>query len=113
MAVEAVPLSEVFSEACQLAMALGHTNAHELPGCLEIEVDHQWWFALNAHRTRVACSKNDDVPAMSLYFELNGWPFGVVGALDGRILAGPAANEHTLIDALKTARQRIEGSDGR
>lgn len=101
-------ISEVFSRTCELAIALGYQRINELPGCLEHQVDDQWWFAINAHRVPGACSRCADIPAFTIYFQFNGWPAGMVNADGGTLCAGSLANEHCLIEALHAAIAKAE-----
>ena len=100
-------ISAVFAKACDLAIALGHSEINKLPGCLEIEVDEHWWFAINAHQDKVESSKGN-VPPGTIYFEFNGWPAGMVGANAGTLCSiGCEANEENLLKALDAAILRL------
>jgi hypothetical protein len=101
-------LCEIFAKCCDLATALGHAGINKLPGCLEIEVDEHWWFAINAHKDAVHCSKETDVPGGHIYVMFNGWPAGILTYNDGCLAAGAAANEDTLIAALDAAIAKAE-----
>lgn len=103
-------VSKTFSKACDLAIALGHSDINKLPGCLELQVDEQWWLAINAHREDTPCSENTSVPPMCVYFMFNGWPAGIVNAGGGCLAAGAAANEDALIAALDAAIAKAEAN---
>lgn len=95
-------ISEVFAEAVELATRLGVERIDRLPGCWEVQVDKQWWIAMNGHKEPTACSKGGTpIPPFHLYVEFNGFPAGVIGMRTGMIAAGAAANEDALIAALK------------
>jgi hypothetical protein len=94
-------MSEVFFEIVQLGMAAGAERINELPGCWEYQVSDGWWIAVNGHREPKTCSKGAEVPPFHAYVEWCGFPAGIVGPRGGVIAAGEAANEDTLIGALR------------
>lgn len=102
-------VSEIFSKVCELAIALGHKQINKIPGCLEIRIDEQWWFAINAHSEPTKCSERTEVPPMGIYFMFNGWPAGIVQASGGCLAGGAAANEDTLIKAINARLAAISG----
>ncbi len=76
---------------------------NQIEGCWEVQVDEQWWFALNGHPTPLGCSKGYGVLPYHLCVEYNGWPAGVLSPTDGGIFAaGSGANVDTFIAALTT-----------
>jgi hypothetical protein len=94
-------ISAVFARICDLGIALGHSDLKSRPGCLELQVDEQWWIALNPHAEERECSRDVRVPWFTAYVEFNGWPAGFFGASGGVIAAVSAANEDALIEALE------------
>jgi hypothetical protein len=90
-----------------LATGLGHIGINKLPGCLEIQVDEHWWFAINAHREATDTTEGSTVPPGSIYFVFNGWPAGFVGMNDGVLCAGAAGNEEELLKAIDAAILRL------
>lgn len=104
-------VTEAFAEIAALAERLGVSNIVAQPGCWEHQIDDRWWMAVNPHKEPTACSKGADVPAMSAVLEFNGWPAGIIDPFGGIIAAGAAANEDTLIAALKAAGRKEEGGD--
>lgn len=104
---DTMKISAVFSKACDLAIAQGFSGLNKIPGCLEIYVDERWWFAINAHPETVESTKGN-VPPMTIYFEFNGWPAGMIGPRDGCLCGGAAANEGELIKALDAAIAKAE-----
>jgi len=106
-------VSELFSRACALAIALGMKELNKLPGCWEHQIDERWWMALNAHSERIHCSQDshssEGVPPFTIYFMFNGWPAGLVNANGGSLAAGALANEDALIDAINAAIETAEG----
>jgi hypothetical protein len=105
-----VRMCEVMVLIVDLAEALGVTKINKMPGCWELAVDDLWWFAVNGHTEPTECSHGASVPPMSAYLEYNGWPAGICDAGGGIVAAGAAANESTLVDALK---RRIEAEKSR
>lgn len=102
MAIEgAQPLSEVMVLVAQLAEH-DHVRAFEIPGCWERKLDQRWTIALNAHGTDQEYG-DVTVPPFNAYLVYNGWPAGFVDPFGGVMAAGAAANEDTLIEALKVA----------
>jgi hypothetical protein len=95
------PLTHAMVEIVDLAARLGVAQINKLPGCWELQVDAQWWIALNGHSEPTKCSKGAAVPPFHAYVEFNGWPAGVIGCHAGTIAAGAAANEQAFIEAVK------------
>ena len=96
-----------------LAEAMGVRNIKALPGCWEVVIDEQWWLAVNGHKEPTACSPSDGrsvaVPPYSVYVEFNGWPAGILNIGGDEIVAGAAANEDALIDAIKAKTAKVRG----
>ena len=101
------PISEVFDEICQLALALGVKNINQLPACWEHKVDEEWRIAVNAHNKPVNAG-DTTVPAFTAYLEFNGWPAGLISPYGGMMASGAIANEVELLKALRSARTRAE-----
>jgi hypothetical protein len=96
-------VNAVFATICDLCIELGYQSIKDLPGCLEHQVDKQWWFAINPHDKSIASSHSVTVFPFSIYIEFNSWPFGIVNCRGGMCGHGVIANENTLIEALKAA----------
>lgn len=103
-------MSEAFILIVQLATTLGARAIAELDGCWEHVVDDNWHIAINGHREPAKCSTGEDVPPFACYVQWNGWPAGLITPAGGTIAAGEAANEDTLIDALKAAIAKAEAA---
>ena len=101
--------SAVFLKVGELCYSLGLRNIKDQPGCAEHKIDEQWWFAINPHDEPAECSTGTTVPPLSVYFQFNGWPFGVVGPGGGMMGAGAAANEEKLLLALDHAIAELGG----
>jgi hypothetical protein len=93
--------TEVFALVMQLARALGVERIDLLPGCWEVQVDDDWWFACNGHRVPTRCTAGAEVPPFELYVTFGGWPAGLIGPHAGTLCAGAAGNEESLIEALR------------
>jgi hypothetical protein len=102
-------MSAVFVRACELGAAQGWKNIASLPGCAELQIDEQWWFALNPHQEEIKCSKGAKVPPCAIYFTFNEWPAGYCNAGGGLLAAGVAANEDALLEAIEAAIEKIGG----
>lgn len=103
-AQEEVGLLEAFMVVAELFGAIGVTDARNIEGCVEHQIDKQWFVALNGHDEPTACSKSrNPVMPYHIYVEFNGWPAGVLNPYGGCIAAGEAANETTFIAAVKSA----------
>ena len=59
--------------------------------------------AFNPHSEQERCSTGGEVPAGSVYFRFNGWPYGVADAAGGLLGGGEVANEEALCAALERA----------
>lgn len=103
---ETKPFPEVMCLVVDLAEAMGVRSIKDLPGCWEVDLGGGWWMAVNGHREPTRCSRQPEkfaggVAPFCAYFEFNGWPAGVISPRDGCMAAGAAANEGTLVEALK------------
>lgn len=96
-------LPKIFQLACELGAAHGWENISFDAGCKELQVDEQWWLAINPHNEINRTSKGAKVPPQSIYFMFNGWPAGYINAGGGVLAAGAIANEETLAAALDAA----------
>lgn len=94
-------ISAVFAGIGALASQLGVANIRELPGCWEIQIDEQWFIAVNGHKDERRCSKGARVPFAHAYVEYNGWPAGIINPYGGILAAGDCANEQALIAAIE------------
>lgn len=106
---EAVSLA--FVEIAKLTEALGVSHINQLPGCWEYQVDEQWRIALNGHLEPTKCSMGMAVAPFHCYVEWGGFPAGEFHPVHGGfIAAGEAANEETLIAALKQATEKARAA---
>lgn len=101
-------MTEVFKKVCELGIALGWKSIKDRLGCVEHQVDDEWWFAINPHGDVTECSKGVHVPPWHIYIQFNGWPFGLVNEYEGMCGAGRLANESTLVAALDAAIGRVK-----
>lgn len=102
---------EAFVRLMELGFALGVRDINKLPGCWELQVDDNWWIAVNAgHDTPIECSHRVMVDPFVCYVEFNDFPAGFFNAAGGTIAAGEAANERSFIQALKDATERASGA---
>lgn len=107
---EEVGLLEAFMVVAELFGALGVTDARNVEGCIEHQINDQWFVALNGHSEPCVCSKsNIPVEPFTIYVEFNGWPAGVLNPYDGCIAAGELANETTFIAAVKESIRTLIG----
>jgi hypothetical protein len=98
--------SVAFDLIAQIAIALGAAPLHmKHAGCWECDIDGTWWVAVNGHTEPRKCTRGFEVPPYEAYVEFNGWPAAVIHPYGGGIVAGAAANEDMLIEAL---RKRLE-----
>jgi hypothetical protein len=97
-------VSAVFAGIVELAIAKGAQSIRDLPGCWEMQIDAEWWVAVNGHAETTPCSHGAEVAPYTAYLEYNGWPAGIVNPKGGIVAAGEAANEGTLLRALEAAR---------
>ena len=95
-------VSEAFAAIVDYAVQHGAKSIKDLEGCWEATVG-EWFFALNGHGEATTCSRGADVEPYGVYLEFNGWPAGTLNAHSGLMAAGAAANEDTLIAALREA----------
>lgn len=99
-----VEISGIFLEIAEFAHRRGVTSINAMPGCWEVQIDAQWWMAVNGHSTPTATSRGDEpVPPFSAYIEYNGWPAGVVDPAGGVLAAGSGANAETFCRALQSS----------
>lgn len=93
----------VFGRACELAMAEGAENINLDAGCHELQVDADWWLAINPHEKPRRCSRGAMVKPFQIYFEWRGWPAGFVSSSGGMLTCGKEINEANLLAALARA----------
>jgi hypothetical protein len=112
-------IKEAFMAVVELAEALGVERIDRLPGCWEHKVDAQWFIAVNGHTTPKAIRGFAGgaaampgevlfIDPLHVYLEFNGFPAGIIGMRSGLLAAGSAANEDTLIAALRAATARAK-----
>lgn len=106
--MEDIYVSEAYYLLTEYCYQQGHRDIKDLEGCLEVQVNQQWWFAVNGHREPMKCSKDVEVLPFNIYLEYNGWPAGMVGPDGGVIAAGSEASEDDLIKALKEKDDEAE-----
>jgi len=89
------------SEACLMIVQLAVHRAG-VPNCkdrvLTLEIDERWKATVNGCR-----ETRDSIPPFSIGLEFNGFPAGIIDPGGGIMAAGDAANEATLIRALRKA----------
>lgn len=95
--------SEAFALIADLAAKNGAAPLRQFEACWEHQVDETWKLFINGHREPKKTSHGLDVPAFHCLVEFNGWPAGLIHPYGGEIAAGSAANEDTLIQALRAA----------
>ena len=111
------PISTVFALLCQLWGVLGHPPINQFPGCWELQIDDEWWVAINGHgearktatTPRGGIEGEHDCPPFTALLYYNGWPAGVFDPYGGVCAAGEGANEDTLVAAIR-ARHKLEES---
>lgn len=88
-------MGEAFFMIVLLAIARNNVpNAKDR--ILQLTIDKRWKATLNGHS-----ETRNNIPPFHVYVEYNGFPAGIIGAHSGCIAAGEAANERTLIRALR------------
>ena len=97
-------MATLFTAIMEYAEAKGVSKINALPGCWEVQVDEQWWFAVNGQKLPVTCSHGVEIEPFHCFVEYNGWPAGIFTPYGGEFAAGSAANEETFEAALKAAR---------
>ena len=95
-------MSIAFILCVDLALKRGHKNIRDQ--VLALDVDGAWKITINGKSE--AC---DNIPPYGVLVEFNGWPAGILDPGGGVIAAGEAANEDTLIAALKVAGAEVPG----
>jgi hypothetical protein len=96
---DALGVAALFVETCELGHARGFREIVKTPGLTILVVDEEWIVRVNPHGSTI-----DGVPARSCLAEFNGIAAGIYNAGGGWIAAGAAANEETLLAALRRAR---------
>ncbi|HEY2352011.1 MAG TPA: hypothetical protein VGH83_05840 [Candidatus Acidoferrum sp.] len=104
-------VTELFMKTVLLGIALGWKNLNALPACAEYRLDEHWWFAINAHGEATKCSVGMDVPPHSIYYEFNGFPFGIADAHEGMCGSGGLANEDELMRVIDAKIKWLEDAE--
>lgn len=90
----------------RLVQAHGFTAIDRLPGAAEIEIDAQWYLAVNGHDSEIEVSAPGRMPATIPPYNFavwyNGWLAGLFHPFDGSFAAGSAANEKEFCAAIET-----------
>src|SRR6266496_2814876 len=97
-------ISEAFIELAKLAERLKIAPLNSLPGLWELQLNDEWWLAVNGHKESLTSSHGNEVKPFNCYVEFNGWPAGYFSPHEGMIAAGALANENTFIEAVKKYR---------
>lgn len=89
----------------EYAISKGATKLHLVTGLWVSKIDEHWLVKCNGHRETI-----DLVPPFSWSIEYNGWPAGIVGAIDGEgiIAVGEIVNEKTLLEAIQAKMEDKE-----
>lgn len=103
MSAESVQEKNVFLAICEYAESRGISRLNLNPGCWEVKLDDQWWFAVNPHRTDQECSMGVTVRPFTIYVQYNGFPAGVFSPKEGVFAAGSMANVDSFMAALESA----------
>lgn len=101
MAEQDTALSVAFIEMMKLATRRGMGMLEQLPACWEVQVDKDWWFAVNGGRHTRMCTKNIAVPPCLMYVQYKDDTASLVGLQVGQF-KDPSLNiESDFIEALK------------
>jgi hypothetical protein len=95
--------SEAFIAVVDLTEKHGAHNLAARPGCAELQVDENWWIALNGHREPIECSKGLEVPPFHCGVFWREWPLGFVHPYGGEMLLHPEATEDRFIEDVRAA----------
>lgn len=99
--------SEAFGLIADVAIATGAAPLNKHAGCWELDLG-AWWIAVNGHGDGAKrCSRGPEVLPFNAYVEFNGWPAGLFDLCGGVMAAGEAANEGTLIEALRAKLDEV------
>lgn len=92
-----------FMAIAALHKARGVPKLTDLPGCWEVKVGDDWWFALNGHDKQIRCSKGAEVPPFNAYVMYGDWPAGFIDPYGGVFAAGRGANVESFTAAVRAA----------
>lgn len=96
-----------------LAKAHGVANIKTLPGAWEIAINDAWYLAANGQDEEIDVSAPNGMavtlPPYHFAVWYNGWLAGLFSPYGGEIAAGEAANEQTLIRAIRDHIARLPG----
>lgn len=106
------PLSMAFWLIAELCSAHGLAPLNKHRGCVVVEAG-AWRITVNGHNrpARAHGGSRLLIPRFTAMVEFNGWPAGSLNPYGGVIAAGEAANEDTLIEALRAEVLRLTGRD--
>lgn len=95
-----------------LHKARGGQPLCRVPGLHHMVIDDQWQLWLNGHREPLPLPHLPGTPVapFNCYVEFNGFPAGSFSSFGGLLAAGEAANEETLLAALRRATRLAESS---
>jgi hypothetical protein len=89
----------------ELHQHLGVAPLNQLPAPWVEKIDEQWTIAINGQETKQRIEPTGamaaDVPPYYAAVWYNGWLAGLLTPFDGILAAGEAANEDTLIEAMR------------
>lgn len=94
-------MTEAYSCVVDLGLALGLRNVGQMNKCWEHQVDDDWWIALNPKPEPIKCSKDIEVPGGNIWIEYRGFPAGIIGFNDGRMVGD--GTEDKFIEAVRAA----------
>lgn len=101
--VQALP--EALVAVVELAGRRGVSNIKALLGCHEMDIDAEWWIAVNGHSEPTECSRDVTVAPYTVYMERCGWPAGIIDA-GGGAFVGPGTEE-AFIAAVRAAAATV------
>lgn len=96
-----VVLSEAFLEMMMMAHRMNISGLERLPACWELDIDRDWWIAVNGGTLPRRCSKNIVIPPAHMHVFYKGETAGLLH-LNGGTFLDPSKNiERDFIEALK------------
>jgi hypothetical protein len=113
--VDIVADDDIIGAVLALAKHEGAASIKDLPGCWEVQIDEQWFLAVNGHKVETpivaevaredarSALRGTPVPAFAVFVAFNGWPAAAFRLADDHILfaAGEAANAKTFVAAIR------------
>jgi hypothetical protein len=72
-----------------------------LPGCWEVQVDRDWWFAVNGLSYDAPCSRDIMVPPKHLVVTWRQFPVATCSRYNGDWVNRPGVTEDAFIKAVK------------